>query len=50
LHALHQVTGVEVMLGDQLIPVSISQEGNKCTLKFASTIRLVPGQKLVFKV
>ena len=50
LHALHQVTGLEVMLGDQLIPASISQEGNRCTLKFSSTIRLVPGQQLVFKV
>ena len=50
LHALHQVTGLEVILGDQLIPASISQKGNRYTLKFASTISLVPGQKLVFKV
>jgi hypothetical protein len=47
---LHQVTDIEVMLGDQLIPASFSKEGNRCTLKFSSTIRLVPGQKLSFKV
>jgi uncharacterized protein (DUF608 family) len=50
LHALHQVTDLQVMLDDQLIPASILQEGNRCTLKFSSTIRLVPGQKLSFKV
>jgi uncharacterized protein (DUF608 family) len=50
LHALHQVTDLQVMLDDQLIPASILQEGNRCTLKFSSTISLVPGQKLSFKV
>ena len=50
LKTLHQVSGIEVKLGDKIIPVSITQEGNRCTMKFSSTIRLLPGQNLVFKL
>ena len=50
LKTLHQVSGIEVRLGDKIIPVSITQEGNRCTMKFSSTIRLLPGQNLVFKL
>jgi non-lysosomal glucosylceramidase len=50
LVTLHQVSDIEVKLGDKVIPASISQDGNRCTLKFSSTIRLVPGQKLSLKI
>jgi hypothetical protein len=50
LVALHQVSDIEVKLGNKVIPASISQVGNRCTLKFSSTVRLVPGQNLSFKV
>ena len=47
---LHRVSNILVKLGDKLIPASFTQEGNRCTLKFSSAIRLVPGQKLTFNV
>jgi hypothetical protein len=50
LKTLHQVSGIEVKLGDKIIPVSITQDGNRCTVKFSSMIRLLPGQNLVFKL
>jgi non-lysosomal glucosylceramidase len=50
LVALHQVSDIEVKLGNKVIPASISQVENRCTLKFSSTVRLVPGQNLSFKV
>ena len=50
LATLHQVSDLEIRLGDKVIPASITQDGNRCTLKFSSTIRLVPGQKLSFNV
>ena len=50
LVTLHQISDIEVRLGDKLIPASFSQEGNRCTLKFSSAISLKQGQKLTFNV
>jgi hypothetical protein len=46
----HQVSDLEVKLGDKLIPAVFSKDGNKCNIRFSSAINLSPGQVLYIKV
>jgi len=46
----HQVSKIEVKLGDKLMPAMFSEDGNKCNIRFSSEINLGPGQVLSIKV
>jgi hypothetical protein len=46
----HQVSEIEVKLGDKIIPAMFSKEGNRCNIRFSSEIKLGAGQILSIKV
>lgn len=48
--AQHQVSKLEVKLGDKSIPAEFSTEGDRCNIRFSSEINLGPGQVLSIKV
>ena len=46
----HQVSEIEVKLGDKIIPAMFSKEGIRCNIRFSSEIKLGHGQVLSIKV